>query len=183
MHVNTVPNEIVPASREVLDEEIRRYGRSPEFGIERYRESEEGLLESAFGSYIDDHPTHFDWVEPVRALIVRVQKKFPWLTYANTYFRHPPIYGRLYEFLSFDLWAGGLVNGRYVGYRGKNIWEAVDGWEVFNSVFNDPYLPNIHWAIFNGYMWTSGYGWGPSPAGRADSDPRHDKHPHFTMFR
>lgn len=133
-------------------------------------------------SYISDHPTQFNFRSDVQRLINRVQDKFPYETYACTYYQHPPVFGRKYETVSVDFWGGGIVNGRYVGYRGKDINSVVDGWDVFNEIFNDPYEPNIYWIIFGGRMWTRGYGWGPAPWGPTGSDARHDKHIHVTYL-
>lgn len=130
-------------------------------------------------SYMTLHPTHFDWRADVARAVNRVQAKVPWETYANTYYMHPPVYGRKYEFVSVDFWGGGLSNDRYVGYRGKPIGTSL-GHQVWNEVFNDPHLPNIHWIIWNGRMWVRGSGWGPSPWGPPDSDPGHYNHIHVT---
>ena len=111
--------------------------------------------------------------------INRVQKKFPSQTFANTYYMHPPVYGRKYEFVSVDFWGGGLSNGQYVGNRGKPIG-AFLGHKVWNALYQDSYLPNIFWIIWNGRMWVRGSGWGPSPWGPPDSDARHFRHIHVT---
>lgn len=186
--VNTVPGEISVADDAVLQKVIAEHGvfPEPELGRAQLLRREAGEAEdpgavSAQG-YADTHWTHFDFRPDVGRAVVRVQKQFPWLTFANTYFWHPPVHKRIYEFVSNDYWAGGLVNGEYVGYRGKSIGSVVNGWDVFNAVFNDPHLPNIYWIIFGGRMWTRGYGWGPSPWGPPDSDPRHDHHIHVTYL-
>jgi hypothetical protein len=160
---------------ELLLEEERRVGvvKEPEVGRVGH--------EVAVAGYSDTYWTHFDWREDVARAVARVQKKFPYLTYANTYYCHPPVYGRAYEFQSADLWGGGLAGGYYYGYRGKPIGSVVDGWDVFDALFYDPYLPNIYWIIFGGYMWTRGYGWGPAPWGPPDSDPGHHAHIHVTF--
>lgn len=174
--VNTVPGEAEPAGDEALVREIARLGvvKEPEVGRVGY-----GELEAA---YSDTYWTHFDWRSDVKASVVRTQKKFPWLTYANTYYCHPPVYGRKYEFASADFWGGGLSNGSYYGYRGKPINAVVNGWAVFDAIFDDPGLPNIYWIIFAGRMWTRGYGWGPAPWGPPDSDPGHFSHIHVTYL-
>jgi len=115
----------------------------------------------------------------VARAINRVQKKFPSQTFANTYYMHPPVYGRKYEFVSVDFWGGGLSNGQYVGNRGKPIG-AFLGHKVWNAIYQDSYLPNIFWIIWNGRMWVRGLGWGPSPWGPPDSDAGHFRHIHVT---
>jgi hypothetical protein len=135
----------------------------------------------AFGraSYISTHPTHFDFRADVARLVNRIQKKFPWQTFANTYYMHPPVYGRKHEFVSVDFWGGGLSSDRYVGYRGKPIGASL-GHKVWNALYHVPYLPNIGWIIWNGKMWVRGSGWHSSPWGPPDSDAGHYKHIHVT---
>ena len=135
-------------------------------------------------SYITDHPTNFGWRADVARSIARVQKKFPYKTYANTYLWHPPydppVITKRYDAMSVDYWGGGVVNGKYVGYRGKDINLTVDGDAVFDAIWNDPYLPNIHWIIWNGWMWVRGSGWQRAPWGPPDSDAGHFRHIHVT---
>jgi hypothetical protein len=172
--------EVLKATEEELEREIETYGRLLEPEMLREEEKPVPPKGVAFGmGYSDTYWTHFDFRADVRGAIARVQKKVPWLTYANTYYRHPPVYGRKYEFVSNDYWGGGRVNGRYAGYRGKPIGNDL-GWKVFNAVFNDPARPNIAWIIFGGRMWTRGYGWGPAPGGPAGSDAGHYFHVHCT---
>jgi len=169
--VNPLPEGVAPATEEDLRAEIERHGR--------LREPEIGVPEMGVSSYMDQHPTHFDFRADVRRIVNRVQRKLPYRTYANTYVSHPPVYGRKYEFVSVDFWGGGLMNGRYVGYRGKPIGASL-GDEVWRALFYDPYLPNLAWIIWSGRMWSRGYGWGLSPAGPPDSDPEHRSHVHCT---
>lgn len=138
--------------------------------------------EIATAGYADTYPTHFGFRPDVRRFVNRMQAKFPWLTYANTYYMHPPVFGRLYEIRSVDFWAGGLVGNKYVGYRGKNINITVNGWDIFNAAFNDPNLPNIAWIIFGGYMWSWSGGWTSAPWGPAGSDAGHHYHPHISFY-
>ncbi len=35
-------------------------------------------------TYIQDHPTHFNWRPDVKALVKKYQSEFPWKTYVNT---------------------------------------------------------------------------------------------------
>ncbi len=132
-------------------------------------------------SYIEQYPTHFDWRPDVAALVRKYESEFPWKTYICTYLNHPPIYGRKYEFVSFDVWGGGLNRyGQYMGYRGRALPVTL-GNRIFWRIFNDPQDPPLLWAIWSGKMWTRGYGWGPSPPGPPDSDPEHRKHIHVTF--
>ncbi len=183
--INIVSDEIEPATEEELQRIIEEEGkvREPEiaaFELEDLTPSP-GEARAVSRSYITDHPTHFNFRADVARLVNRIQRKFPWQTFANTYYMHPPTYGRKYEFVSVDFWGGGLSNGRYVGYRGKPIGASL-GHRVFNAIYHDQYKPNIFWIIWNGRMWVRGTGWGPSPWGPPDSDPRHEKHIHVTYM-
>ncbi len=188
VHVNVVPGEIEVADHDLLQQEIARHGRvqeEPEIGRARAMgihlpepvATAAVAREVGIEGYADTYWTHFDYRPDVARFVARVQKKFPWMTFMNTYFKHPPVFGRKYEFVSSDVWQGGLVNGRYVGYRGKPLDPGL-GVKVFNAMFYDPYAPPIYWIIYRGRMWTRGYGWGPAPGGPADSDPDHDWHIH-----
>ena len=181
--VNTVQwdegkyRQVEKATEEELEEEIAEYGWVAEPEIFRTLESEG---EISTQNYATQHWTHFDFRADVRRLINRVQAKFPWRTFVNTYYRHPPVYDRAYEFVSVDFWGGGLNSrGHYVGYRGKPIGTRL-GTAVMRAAYYDRYLPNIYWIIWNGRMWTRGYGWGPAPYGPPDSDPGHYQHVHIT---
>jgi hypothetical protein len=186
--INIVSDEIEVATEEELQRIIEQEGkvREPEIAaFERYFEVEEPTSSSgearalSRASYPVLYPTHFNWRADVARLVNRIQGKFPWQTFANTYYMHPPVYGRKYEFVSVDFWGGGRSNDRYVGYRGKPIGTSL-GQKVFNAIFHDPYKPNIFWIIWNGRMWVDGEGWQASPGGPPDSDPRHEKHIHVT---
>ncbi len=140
-------------------------------------------------SYIDDHPTSFDWRPDVRALVKKYQSEFPYKTYINTYWYHPPYdppsITRRYDAQSFDVWGGGLDrNGQYMGYRGRALAPTL-GDNIFKRIWNDPEGPRIWWIIYKGRMWVNpalgGRGWGPSPWGPPDSDPEHYKHIHVSF--
>ncbi len=131
-------------------------------------------------SYISDYPTHFDWRQDVEYLVRKYEAEFPWKTFINTYKNHPPLFGRKYEFVSFDVWAGGLDRyGQYTGYRGKAL-DPTLGERIFWRIFNDPDGPPIYWIIYKNRMWVRGQGWQPAPSGPADSDPQHNNHIHVT---
>ena len=183
--INIVSDEIEVATEEELQRIIEQEGKvsEPEIGAFELGDpgSSPGEARAASRSYISDHPTHFDFRADVARAVNRVQAKFPSQTFANTYYMHPPVYGRKYEFVSVDFWGGGLWNGQYVGYRGKPI-ETSLGHQVWNALFYDEYLPNIHWIIWNGWMWTRGWGWDSSPPGPPDSDAGHYNHIHVTYI-
>jgi hypothetical protein len=175
VHLNTVPGEIEAADEETMRRVVEEHGKFAEPEIGR----SSGGGEIGVASYIDDYPTRFFFQSYVSQLIARVQKRVPWQTYACSYEEHPPVYGHTYERVSTDFWGGGLVNGRYAGYRGKPIGTDL-GWRVFNLLWNDPYRPNILWIIFGGKMWSRGYGWSAAPWGPAGSDAGHHHHVHVT---
>lgn len=134
-------------------------------------------------SYIKDHPTRFNFAPKVRKAVNRVQRQVPKQTYANTYVWHPPYdppaITRRYDTLSVDFWGGGVVNGRYAGYRGKPLPPEL-GDKIFRMLWNGS-LP-IHWIIWKGKMWIRGVGWSAAPGGPADSDAGHYKHLHCTFL-
>ena len=183
--INAVSGEIENATGEVLRRIIAEEGivREPEIGAYELEDPApfpgEARTAGRTRSYISDHPTHFDFRADVAHAVNRVQAKFPSQTFANTYYMHPPIYGRKYEFVSVDFWGGGLSNGQYIGYRGKPIGASL-GQQVWNACYYDEHLPNIFWIIWNGKMWVRGSGWKGSPPGPPDSDAGHYNHIHVT---
>jgi len=186
--INIVSDEIEPATEEEIQLIIEQEGKvlEPEIAAARL-DAATGPDEVQAGSrsYISDHPTSFNWRADVARVINRVQAKFPWQTFANTYSWHPPydpptITVR-YDAVSVDFWGGGRSNGRYVGYRGKPIGTSL-GQRVFSALFKDPHEPNIYWIIWNGRMWLRGRGWGPAPWGPPDSDAGHYNHIHVTYL-
>jgi hypothetical protein len=141
-------------------------------------------------AYIDDHPTNFIWTPHVAQTVARLQAKYPWRTYINTYWDHPPlpnVTDGFYDEVSFDVWGGGRsrITGKYLGYRGKPLPRRL-GNRIFKELFYGNY-PEIDWIIWQGRMWwnpaTGGPGWTVAPAGAADSDPGHFGHIHWTGRR
>jgi hypothetical protein len=192
--INIVSDEIEPATEEELQRVIEEEGKVLEPEIAAFEldattspfdldtsssPGETREVATRALTYEQLHPTHFNFRADVARLVNRIQRQFPWQTFANTYFQHPPIYGRKYERVSVDFWGGGRRNGRFVGYRGKPIGTAL-GHRVFRALFNDRHRPNICWIIWNGRMWVRGTGWENSPWGPAGSDPKHVNHVHVT---
>lgn len=144
-------------------------------------------------SYATDHPTHFNWDERVRRRVTALWRRYPWQTYVNTYFDHPPDYRRprrwpvaYYDAKSFDVWGGGGTDEEsYTGYRGKPLPREL-GEEIFDVLFYAQRGPAIDWIIYRGKMWwnpaTGGPGWTASPPGPPDSDPQHLRHIHVTYI-
>ena len=190
MGINIISDDYEAASDEDLRYIIEREGklREPEIlaAYERARpRSPGGAREVGIRSYEEDHPTNFDWREDVEQLVNRIQAQFPWQTYANTYYWHPPYDPPTitvqYDAVSVDFWGGGIEDGVYVGYRGKPIGTDL-GNQVWNALSYDEYLPNIFWIIWDGWMWVSGSGWSAAPWGPPDSDAGHYNHIHVTYF-
>lgn len=182
--INIVSDEIEVATVEDLQRIVEEEGKvgEPEIGAYELYMAPSSGEEEAVGrtrSYILQHPTHFNFRADVARLVNRIQSKFPWQTFANTYYMHPPGYGTKYDAVSVDFWGGGLWNGQYVGYRGKPIGASL-GHQVWDALFHDPNLPNISWIIWNGRMWVRGSGWHLSPWGPPDSDAGHYNHIHVT---
>ena len=179
--INIVSDEVEVATEEDLRRVIEEEGKLREPEIPAPSPDEAGTR--GMRSYIDDHPTNFDFREDVARLVNRIQQKFPWQTFANTYYWHPPYAPPTitvrYDAVSVDFWGGGMVNGKYAGYRGKPIGTNL-GQQVWNALFYDKYLPAISWIIWNGRMWVRGSGWRQAPGGPADSDAGHYNHIHVT---
>lgn len=178
--------EIGRVTDEELQAVLREHGRVAEPEIARERAKKDASGQVGVDSYIDDHPTHWDWLAPVARAVNRVQGKLPYQTWAGSYVWHPPYdppnITIRYDALSADLWGGGLWNGKYAGYRGKPIGFEV-GQEAFRALWRDPYGPLIHWIIWNNGMWIRGRGWSAAPWGPPDSDAAHVKHVHCTFVR
>lgn len=143
-------------------------------------------------SYATDHPTNFNWRADVGRMVARTQHKWPWLTYINTYWDHPPDYNiprrwpvDFYSSQSMDVWGGGGGKDNYSGFRGKKL-DPVLGGQIFDYLFNYPGKPDIDWIIYKGWMWwnprTGGNGWQAAPWGPADSDAGHWNHIHVTYI-
>ncbi len=137
------------------------------------------------GTYIEEHPTTFNWRWDVRGLVSEIESKWPWLTYVNTYWWHPPYDAPeitiRYDRRSFDVWGGGVYGGEYNGYRGKALPDYLHE-QIFNYVFYEQPRP-IYWVCTNGWLWVRGSGWTLyDPYDPYDADMGHYKHLHFTIL-
>ncbi len=153
---------------------------------DREREPNEaaGDVAGKMGNYISEHPTSFAWRADVRAIVRRVEARWPWLTYINTYRWHPPYdppaITMRYDARSFDVWGGGLTSGEYTGYRGKPLPDHLHA-EIWNYLFNYPGKPDIYWACTNGWLWTYYGGWSRyNPPDPYNADMGHFRHIHIT---
>ena len=136
-------------------------------------------------SYISQHPTHFNWRSDVKRVVDKVQAKWPWKTYINTYYWHPPYdppaITKRYDATSFDVWGGGLYNGKYTGYRGKPLPDDLHE-QIFNYIFNMPGAPYINWILTNGWMWQGGRWTRYDPYDPYNADMGHHRHIHVTYW-
>src|SRR5829696_9821626 len=93
--INIVSDELEVATEEELQRIIEQEGQElePEIAAAEPEAAlgpgEARALSRAL-SYPELHPTNFNWRADVARLVNRIQKKFPWQTYANTYRWHPP---------------------------------------------------------------------------------------------
>lgn len=145
------------------------------------------------GGYVDRHPTRYFWRADIAELVRACYRLFggPKRLHISTYEEHPPNpdagdrglwLGVLTERLSLDGWGP--------GGRGDPMPAGLHD-ELFAFLFNYEHGPDLWWGITKGDMWVRNrrFGevqpngvWLPSPPGPADSDPRHDKHPHDTFL-
>lgn len=130
-------------------------------------------LEPMFGgTYIDAHPTRYNWRGDVEQLARS------WVEYfgigncwANTYVNHPPNWWR--DHTSIDFW--GEDRGSPIAFE--------RGQEIVNYIFNDPNAPWIEWIIWQGYWWVDdGMGWRIYPDFDLASDAQHLNHVHVTFY-
>lgn len=157
-----IPVEATPAmaeAEEVVEEEVE----------EAPAHTKRQNLAGDWGWYATTYWTHHDWDPDVEELVMRYESEFEGI-YLNTYYCHPPVYGRTYEFRSFDVWdsAG----------RGQAL-DPTLGDAVFDRIFHDPYGPPIAWIIYKGQMWTP-WGWEVYDPPEDGSDPGHYRHIHVT---
>jgi hypothetical protein len=124
------------------------------------------------GWYADTFPTHHDWDDDVTHLVLKYEAQYDGI-YINTYYMHPPVFGRTWEFRSFDVWD--------VAGRGYDLdWDLGD--EVHRTIMGDVEPPLIAWIIYKGVMWTPGGGeesWDLQPDD--GSDFGHWRHIHVTF--
>lgn len=86
---------------------------------------------------------------------------------------HPPVFGRTWEFRSFDVWD--------VAGRGFALNSGL-GDEVHRTIMGDPERPWIAWIIYKGVMWTPERGREPWDLQPDDgSDFGHWRHIHVTF--
>jgi hypothetical protein len=125
-------------------------------------------------TYIDDHPTNFNWAPAVAQRVREVQAHHPWQTYINTYLDHPPHFQvprrwpfGYYSSHSFDVWGrGGHSKETYSGYRGKTLPKDI-GDKIWHAIFFADHGPSIDWIIWQGSMW-----WNPTTVSRPTQETR-----------
>lgn len=126
------------------------------------------------GSYIDLHPTRYNWradVEEVARYLVDTYG-----IWANTYVGHPPpelVGGVYYDTVSLDGWD-------YSG-RGNPISYEL-GNTAFYDIFNNGEPPWIRWCIWQGWIWDDWSGWQKYWDYDFWSDGQHVNHFHITFW-
>lgn len=144
-----------------------RIVRSEPFTPQRKRIAHPGS-----GWYADTYPTHHDWDDDVTHLVLKYEAQYDGI-YINTYYMHPPVFGRTWEFRSFDVWD--------VAGRGYDL-DSDLGDEVHRTIMGDVEPPLIAWIIYKGVMWTPGGGEEPWDLQPDDgSDFGHWRHIHVTF--
>jgi len=123
---------------------------------------------SRWCSYVEQHPTHFDWRADVKALVDTAESAFDDI-YIHTYYDHPPG------------WGSGCGQHRRVGFRLACCALDCDLHDVvFARLFNDPDPPNFRWTLTKGWIWTPAYGWQKWNDYDEASDAQHNRHIHVT---
>ncbi len=123
------------------------------------------------GSYLNRHPTRYEWRSDIEGLIKRIYSRWP-NVHINTYVQHPGNDDGKWarDTIAFDVWGN--------GGRGSRL--PVDiGNAICDYVFYDPNPPWIDWYIWQQRMWTRASGmWVPYGE---DEFSWHNDHIHFTM--
>jgi GH25 family lysozyme M1 (1,4-beta-N-acetylmuramidase) len=162
------PAEAVPITHS--DSSIPQAGGRPLAAGLRARRQKR-IAHPGSGWYANTFPTHHDWNDDVNRLVLKYEAQYAGI-YLNTYFKHPPVFGRTWEFRSFDVWD--------VAGRGFAL-DSNLGDEVYNTIMGDPEPPWIAWIIYKGAMWTPGGGREPWDLQPDDgSDFGHWRHIHVT---
>lgn len=121
-----------------------------------------------YGSYVDVHPSRYNWTPRVRRKCRQIVRRFP--VSVNSYVRHPPPTHR-WTRVSFDVWHR-RGRGYYLPPKvGRRVWRYM--WVTG---------PRWNWGYYRGVGWRRLSGWGRTPPGPPDSDPRHDAHCHWTLY-
>jgi hypothetical protein len=136
------------------------------------RSQEKRVGDPGSGWYAETYWTHHDWDDDVMNLVLKYEAQYDGI-YLNTYYMHPPVHGRAWEFRSFDVWD---VTG-----RGWDL-DPYLGDEVYWTIRNDPEPPLIAWIIYKGVHWDPWDGpvtWDLQPDD--GSDYGHWRHIHVTF--
>lgn len=130
-----------------------------------------GARREASGWYAQNYPMHFGFRSDVKELVDKYEDEFYGQAMLLTYYMHPPVYGRKWEFVSMDAWdpAG----------RGVALNPAT-GDALFTRIMEDYEGPLVQWIIWRGRMWSRGGGWEVYDPPEDGSDPGHHRHIHCT---
>lgn len=98
-------------------------------------------------SYVERHPTRYNWVASVERLARDLCNNFP--VWCNTYVQHPPDYPD-HEWYSIDVWNPG----------GRGYWLDTNvHMQVRDHVMDDPDPPMLAWVCSFYEIWTPDVGW------------------------
>jgi GH25 family lysozyme M1 (1,4-beta-N-acetylmuramidase) len=137
-----------------------------------FRSEGKRIADPGSGWYAETYWTHHDWDADVMNLVLKYEAQYDGI-YLNTYYYHPPVHGRAWEFRSFDVWD--------VAGRGWDL-DSDLGNEIWWTIFNDPEPPAIAWIIYKGEHWDPWDGpvsWDLQPDD--GSDFGHWRHIHVTF--
>ena len=126
------------------------------------------------GPYVARHPTHYQLDPPTRALVVKYlnDPRLRGRISINNYREHPPIFGRRYEMVSYDVWP-------WAG-RGHPLTPELRKL-AFNIIWHDESPPAIDWCISGGGIWTPENGCEHFGGPEDGSDIGHFGHNHWSM--
>ncbi len=121
-------------------------------------------------TWLEEHPTHYDWAPHVQAIVDDVVSWY--FTAANTYYDHPTWQGL--DHVSVDFWG--------MGGRGDTIpWET--GQAIADYVVSRAGEWGLKWIIWYGYEndGPSAWDWFTPPWDGSDDFAMHWDHVHCTF--
>jgi hypothetical protein len=125
------------------------------------------------GWYVEQYPTRYFFTPGVRRLAEKYinMPAFRGKVWANTYVKHPPVYGTKYQHVSVDFWD-------WAG-RGHTLRDDLQR-PLESVIWRDPDPPYILWIWSNGRIWQPPGPWVETNYQDDGSDPNHYRHIHVT---
>jgi hypothetical protein len=126
------------------------------------------------GWYVEQYPTRYFFTPGVRRLAEKYinMPVFRGKVWANTYVKHPPVYGTKYQHVSVDFWD-------WTG-RGHTLRDDLQR-PLESVIMKDPNPPYILWIWSNGRIWQPPGPWVETHYQEDGSDPNHYRHIHVTF--